>query len=132
MVQPIKQSSTISLSLTPHINSPSIQYDFTATFTTLIKVVICILLTAAIPRYFQHQSQSTPVKYEVYLLTPEFSNDLVSGLIVQLMRSETSFLGLSPRILFGIEKKLSTREEWSCLKLEPSQWPERIEFLSAQ
>lgn len=66
--------------------------------------------------------------YEVYLLTPEFSNDLVSGLIVQLMRSETSFLGLSPRILFGIEKKLSTREEWSCLKLEPSQWPERIEF----
>lgn len=70
--------------------------------------------------------------YEVYLLTPEFSNDLVSGLIVQLMRSETSFLGLSPRILFGIEKKLSTREEWSCLKLEPSQWPERIEFRSAQ
>lgn len=58
--------------------------------------------------------------YEVYLLIPEFSNDLVSGLIVQLMRSE--ILGPSPRILFGIEKKSSPREEWSCLKLEPSQW----------
>lgn len=75
---------------------------------------------------------SITTTYEVYLLTPEFSNDLVSGLIVQFMRSETSFLSLSPRILFGIEKKLSTREDWSCLKLEPSQWLERIEFCSAQ
>lgn len=58
-------------------------------------------------------------------LTPEFSNDLVSGLIVQLIVVRNLIL-ISSRILFGIEKKLSTREEWSCLKLEPSQWPERI------
>lgn len=48
---------------------------------------------------------------EVYLLASEFRNDLVSGLIVELMRSGTCFLGPKPRILlFGIEKKSSPRE----------------------
>lgn len=29
------------------------------------------------------------ITYEVYLLSPEFRNDLVSGLIIELMRSGT-------------------------------------------
>lgn len=61
--QPIKQSSLRSLSLIPHINPSAIQYDSTATATTLIKATICILLITLLQSYFQHGSQGIPAKY---------------------------------------------------------------------
>lgn len=77
-VQPLNQSSTRSLSLTPHNDPLAIQDDPTATTTTLIKATICILLITLPLRYFQCWSQSTPVKHEVDLLFKNTITFLIS------------------------------------------------------